>query len=206
MYSMNTLTKKQAEVYKFIQDFHEKEGVYPSYREIANFFGFRSLRAVSDHLKTLEKKGFLHLHTGRSRGMELLNLKNISTKQINHIPIFGSIPAGYPELQTEQSLGNIDDEFESLSGHRLFALKVDGESMEGRGILKGDLVIADADASPNEGNIVVALIDGKSTLKTLAKHKGQFYLKAENPVHKDHVPIEELVIQGVVKKILRRLD
>lgn len=84
---------------------------------------------------------------------------------------------------------------------------IDTLTPEGRGgIHEGDWVVADADAPPHEGNVVVALIDGKNTMKTLARQEGRFYLKAESPNHSDWVPIDEMVIQGVVKAVLRRID
>jgi SOS-response transcriptional repressor LexA len=93
----------------------------------------------------------------------------------------------------------------SAVGHRLFALEVRGDSMEGRGIHDGDWIVADADVSPCEGDVVVALIDGRNTLKTLAKGNGHFFLRAENPSHSDLTPIGEMLIQGVVKTLIRRM-
>jgi SOS-response transcriptional repressor LexA len=121
----------------------------------------------------------------------------------------GNIPAGCPEEHTEhwrQTLAVDQAMLGGSAGHRLFALQVNGESMEGRGIHEGDWVVADVDAPPHEGNVVVALIDGKNTMKTLARQEGRFYLKAESPNHPDWVPIDEMVIQGVVKAVLRRID
>ena len=78
--------------------------------------------------------------------------------------------------------------------------------MEERGICEGDWVVADAEASPREKDVVVALIDGENTLKTLAQKKGHFFLKAESPNHHDWIPVNELEIQGVAKAILRRIS
>ena len=92
------------------------------------------------------------------------------------------------------------------AGHRLFALKVTGDSMKGRGIHDGDWVIADSEVSQHEGDVVVALIDGESTLKTLAVVKRCYFLKAENLDYPDLIPLAEMAIQGVVKVILRRMS
>ena len=130
------------------------------------------------------------------------------TSSANSVPILGDIPAGSPEKRAEDEHGNINVDLSILdipSGHRLFALTVSGESMQGRGIYDGDWVIADADAQPREGDIVVAIIDGENTLKTLARQNGSFFLKAENPTHIDWHPLEEMVVQGVAKAIIRRL-
>ena len=77
--------------------------------------------------------------------------------------------------------------------------------MKDRGIYDGDWVIADKDSQPQQGEVVVALIDDKNTLKTLVKKKGKYYLKAENPDHSDYYPLKEIKIQGVIKVVMRRL-
>ena len=125
------------------------------------------------------------------------------------VPILGDIPAGYPELRDEHRNGTLAVDPAMLGGvahHRLFALQVKGDSMEERGIFEGDWVVADAEATPREKDVVVALIDGENTLKTLAQKKGIFFLKAESPNHRDWIPVNELVIQGVAKAILRRIS
>lgn len=209
MYSIDSLTPRQEEMLNFLKDFQSKEGMAPTYREIAARFRFKSTKAASDHISALEKKGHVRRHCGRSRGIELLpSKKSISTTALS-IPVLGNIPAGYPEEQTEKVHGMIAVDQMILGptkDHRLFAVKVDGESMEGRGIYKGDWVVVDADDSPREGNMVVALIDGRNTLKTLARKKESFFLRAENPDYSDLIPITEMVIQGTVRAVLRRVS
>ncbi len=77
--------------------------------------------------------------------------------------------------------------------------------MKERGIHDGDWVIADIDASPSSGDVVVALIDGESTLKTLAVAEGAYILKAENSDYPDQIPLDEMLVQGVVRVVLRRM-
>jgi repressor LexA len=209
MYSMNNLTNRQTEILKFLQDFQRKEGIAPTCREIADHFGFKSPRAVTDHLLALERKGSIRRHGGRSRGIEVLNSRWPSRKKAVTVPIVGNIPAGHPEKKSEQLQGTLAVDPAILGGivhHRLFALQVRGDSMEGRGIHEGDWVVVDADTTPRLYDVVVALIDGESTLKTLTKEKSRFFLKAENPIYPDWVPLEELLIQGVAKAILRRMS
>jgi repressor LexA len=207
MYSNKDITDRQNKVLEFIRDcIREGKGV-PTYREIASHFTFRSPRAAADHVIALEKKGYLRRHPGRSRGIELLSGERVIAGSIA-VPLLGSIRAGIPEEQTEHMdrMLMVDQTIlANSSGHRLFALQVNGESMEGRGIQDGDLVIADTDEDPGEGDIVVALIDGKNTLKTLARQKNHFFLKAENPRHSNLIPLQNMVIQGVVKALVRRM-
>lgn len=208
MFGMDGLTKKQAEILRFIQGYKRREGNSPTYREIADRFGFKSVRSASDHVRALEQKGYLRRHGGRSRGIELLISEQSNAKDTISIAVLGDIPAGSPEQKIEYDQGVIQVDRKLLGAsadHHLFALRVDGDSMTGRGIHEGDWIVVDADAATREGDVVVALIDERNTLKTLAKRKDHFYLKAENPSHSDWVPLEELSIQGVVKTVLRRM-
>lgn len=207
MNSTTPLTSRQTEILEYLRNFHSDEGYAPTHREIAVHFGFKSPKAAADHLKALEKKGYVRCHVGRSRGIVLLP-EETTPQTITSVPIIGCIQAGYPDTQTEHSLGTLAIDKQMIcgaEGHRLFALKVNGESMKGRGIHDGDWVVADADASAQEGNMVVALMDGNNTLKTLSRRKGQLFLKAENKNYPDCIPINEMVIQGVVKAVLRQI-
>lgn len=208
MYSAQSLTNRQTQILKFLRNFKNQVGVAPTYREISGHFGFKSTKAASDHVRALEKKGYVRLHGNRSRSIEIVSSEPDSTGHVVSVPILGEVPAGTPEKQTENRSGTIAVDRTILGncrGHRLFALRVAGESMKGRSIRNGDWVIADSDVSPNEGEVVVALIDGDNTLKTLAKREQRFYLKAENPDHPDWIPMEEMIIQGVVRAVLRRV-
>jgi len=209
MFSIGKLTPRQTEILDFLHEFRRKEKIVPTYREIADNFGFKSTKAATDHVCALEKKGYLRRHSGRSRGIELLTSASLSAPKAIGVPILGDIPAGYPELRDEHRNGTLAVDPAMLGGvahHRLFALQVKCDSMEERGICEGDWVVADAEATPREKDVVVALIDGENTLKTLAKQKGHFFLKAESLNHHDWVPVNELVIQGVAKAILRRIS
>ena len=209
MFSTGNLTSRQTEILDFLHEFRRKEKIVPTYREIADKFGFKSTKAATDHVCALEKKGYLRRHSGRSRGIELLTSASLSAPKAIGVPILGDIPAGFPELKAEHRNGTLAVDPAVLGGvahHRLFALQVKGGSMEERGIFEGDWVVADAEATPQEKDVVVALIDGENTLKTLAKQKGHFFLKAESPNHNDWIPVNELIIQGVAKAILRRIS
>ena len=209
MFSVGNLTNKQAAVLEFIREVRRGGEPAPTYREIASHFGFKSTKAAADHVYALEKKGYIRRHSGRSRGIELLPPDMASVNASVSVPIMGNIPAGLPTERTEQYQGTLSIDPAILgksAGHHLFALKVNGDSMEGRGIYEGDWVIADADTKPHEGDMVAALIDGQNTLKTIAKRKGQFFLKAENVKYPDLIPIEEMVIQGVVRAVIRRVN
>jgi repressor LexA len=88
---------------------------------------------------------------------------------------------------------------------RSFALRVRGQSMVSAGICDGDIVVGEFTPEARPGAIVVALIDGESTLKRLINQAGRPYLASENPNFPDLIPLSELVIQGVVHTVVRRV-
>ncbi len=211
MFSDGGLTERQTEVLSYISEFQRAEGISPTYREIAGYFGFKGPKAAMDHVRALEKKGYVRRHSGRSRGIELIALPKFPKSiegDVVAVPILGDIRAGQPVEQTQRPSGRfiVDRALIGASArHRLFALKVEGDSMTGRGIHDGDWVVADADADPVENDVVAALIDGENTLKTFAKKNGGVFLKAENPDFQDITPAEKMVIQGVVRTVIRRM-
>jgi len=85
-----------------------------------------------------------------------------------------------------------------------FALRVAGDSMLGRHILDGDIVVLEHGSEPRNGQIVAALIDGESTLKTFVVKSGKPWLRAENPKYPNLIPAQELMIQGVFKALIRK--
>ncbi len=193
-------------MFNFLCDFYEKKKTSPTYREIADHFGFKSAKAAADHIRALEKKGFIYRHGRRSRGIEIVFPSEQTSSNTISVPILGDIPAGSPEQKIEYQSRRIAIDaslIKSPKHHHFFALKVKGDSMINRGIHDGDWIIADADVVPCENQVVVALIDGENTLKTLAKKKKQIYLKAENPDCEDWVPVNELIIQGTACAIIR---
>ena len=126
---------------------------------------------------------------------------------IVEIPLFGSIPAGLPQAREQDAEGCVSVDVESIGfkpTRNTFALRVTGDSMVGRHILNGDVVVLEHGPEPRHGEVVAALIDGENTLKTFVTRAGKPYLKAENPKYPDLLPAEELMIQGVFKALIRK--
>lgn len=118
----------------------------------------------------------------------------------------GAVPAGHPDRQSERFDGMVYVDMESVrlpKGARTFALRVSGDSMIGRQIQDGDLVILEQGLDARHGDIVAALIDGQCTLKTFICRGGRPFLRAENPRYPDLIPAAELVIQGVMRALIR---
>jgi repressor LexA len=208
MDSRNKLSSNQYKVFEFIRNYIDEKGASPTYREIAAHFGYKSPKAAVDHVRALEKKGYVARRPGLSRGIGMPSGHPEFEKKTIPVPILGQVPAGSPDVLSEYCEGFLDIDPEFLDGtanHKLFILRVKGESMTGRGIYDGDFVVVDRDRFPKEKDIVVSLIDGENTLKTLVKQGERFALKAENPDYPNLIPVRELSTQGVVRAVLRRL-
>ena len=199
------LTKRQREVLDFIRQQQRIHGFTPSTREIQQHFGFASQTAVIGHLDALERKGALQRQPGRARSLALTD--EYRDRPMIQIPIYGTIPAGLPDDERQQADGCVSVDVETLclpKGARVFALKVRGDSMNGAGILPGDIVVLEFREAKN-GEIVAALIDGETTLKRYVVQRGKPFLQAENPDFPNLTPAQELVIQGVQIALLRVL-
>jgi repressor LexA len=204
---MSELTRKQQQILDFIVKWQRTEGATPTYQEIADQFGFRSLNSVTEHVRLLRQKGFITSDSGKSRSLRITSPLAKLRSRIVDIPLFGSIPAGLPQSREQDAEGCVSVDVESIGykpTRNAFALRVTGDSMIGRHILDGDFVILEHGPEPRNGQVVAALIDGASTLKTFVLKSGKPYLKAENPKYPDLMPAQELMIQGVVKALIRR--
>ena len=200
------LTDRQREVLEFIAAAQHKSGVTPSTREIQEHFGFASQTAAVNHLRALERKGVLQRHAGKARAMALVSTLN--RDPIIDIPIYGSIAAGFSQLTEESRDGvlSVDTRAVGLrSTARVFALKVRGDSMIGAQINDGDLVVLEQ-RGPKNNDIVAALIDGETTLKRFVLDRGKAFLKAENPKYPDLIPLTELLVQGVMVALVRKIE
>ncbi|MEO7318333.1 MAG: transcriptional repressor LexA, partial [Chthoniobacteraceae bacterium] len=200
------LTVRQQQVLAFIASAQQQTGVTPSTREIQEHFGFASQTAAVNHLRALERKGVLQRHAGKARAMALVSTLN--RDPIIDIPIYGSIAAGLGELTEESREGTLSMDIRSAglrSAAGVFALKVRGDSMIGAQISDGDLVVLEQ-RGPKNDDIVAALIDGETTLKRFILNRGRAFLKAENPGYPDMIPVTELVIQGVMVALVRKVE
>ena len=205
---MNSLTHRQQEVLRFIERSLSQAGVSPSLREIAGHFGFRSMKAAADHVSALKRKGALSGPSRRARSLTPNHPLQALRKQIVNIPLLGAIPAGLPDDRSQEVEGCVSVDISSIGirpTSRTFALRVQGDSMIGRHILNGDIVVLEHGMSPRAGDVVAALIDNESTLKTYLIQRGKPFLRAENPRYPDLIPAQELVIQGVMKALIRKL-
>jgi repressor LexA len=198
-----SLTARQKEIYDFLLKTIREKGYAPSIPEIGVKFKIVSTNGVSDHLKALEKKGYIR-RVGK-RAIEVLSMlgKPMLTA-VREIPILGRVPAGKPFLSEENVEGLLTITNDLGSG-KLFALQVKGDSMIGAGILEGDRVIVKQQGTAENGEIVCALIEGEATLKRFYKKNGVITLKAENEKYSPiTVSQGEFRILGKVVGLMRK--
>jgi repressor LexA len=204
---MTELTKRQRQILDFVFAALRAGESAPTLREIAARFGFKSSRAAADHLDALKRKGFLESEPGKVRALRVISPLAKFRNRITDIPLFGSIPAGLPQAREQDAEGCVSVDVASIGfkpTRNTFALRVTGDSMIGRHVLDGDIVVLEHGPDPRNGQIVAALIDGASTLKTFVVKNGKPWLRAENPKYPDLLPAQELMIQGVFKALIRR--
>ena len=204
---MNEPTRRQQQILDFILKWQRMEGTTPTCQEIADEFGFSSPNSVTQHLRLLRQKGCLESDPGKARTLRVTSPLAKLRNRVVDIPLFGSIPAGTPQTREQGAEGCVSVDVESIGlkpTRSTFALRVTGDSMIGCHILEGDVVVLEHGPEPRNGQIVAALIDGDSTLKTFVLKGGKAYLKAENPKYPNLIPAQELMIQGVFKALIRK--
>jgi repressor LexA len=204
---MNELTRAQRRILEFIQGEISADRPAPTHQEIAERFGYRSTRAAACHLEALKRKGFIESEPGKVRALRVVTRLQKLRNRVADIPLFGSIPAGFADERKQEAKGCVTIDIGTLGikpSPRTFALEVRGDSMIGKHILDGDVVVVEHGQTPRHGDVVAALIDGESTLKTYMSDKGKPFLRAENPRYPKLFPAGELVIQGVMVALIRK--
>jgi len=203
-----TLYKKQKQILDFLSQYIQTNSYSPTLQEIADAMGLSSLATVHEHLQALERKGVIKRYDGAVRGIEIVNKTTNSTLSAIELPLVGYIAAGEPISAIEDQITTVMVSPDMVSkSKRCFVLQVRGDSMIDEHITDGDYVVLKQQKVAEDGEIVVALIDGEfATLKTFYKEKGgKIRLQ---PANKKMEPIivdaAQLAIQGVVTGIIRR--
>ena len=176
------LTDRQQEVLDFIGRSIEKRGYPPTLREIGEHMGIRSTNGVNDHLKALEKKGYLEREDLKSRALRPISLEGAGpTGHMVDVPILGRVAAGEPILAVEEAEDTVKvDRFFLGSNKEVFALKVKGDSMIEAGIYDGDFIFVKKQLNAKKGDIVVAMINDEATVKYFHPEGDQIVFKPAN--------------------------
>lgn len=202
MFSMSgSLPPGQLAVLRFLEARDGAGESAPTLREICKEFGYRSTKAAFDHVVALEEKGYIRRTRG-ARGIQLVNRQR-------GVPLLGRVTAGRPrdsESGAAEAHLPIDPaQFGITNPANAFALRVEGDSMIGRNLVDGDIVVLEHNANPKDQDIVAALIDNETTLKTLVLRDGKAWLRAENPRRPNPVATWGLEVQGVARGMIRSL-
>ncbi len=201
---MGNLTPRQQQVLEIIQRFVEEHGYPPSLREIGEKLDVNGTLGVMKHLDALERHGYIRRQGGSSRGITLLT----GTTSAMTLPVVGTVRAGQPQPAIEdiQNYFTIDQSQSRLGG--TFFLRVKGDSMINAAIKDGDLALVRPQATAENRDIVVALVNGEATLKRFYREPGRIRLQPENPNMEPIIvrPGEEISIIGKVVGIYRQLE
>ncbi|MBL8022426.1 MAG: transcriptional repressor LexA [Leptospirales bacterium] len=193
---MRELTEKQNAILSFIQQYLQAQGYPPTIREIARKFEITA-KGAYDHMKALEKKGYIKTEKNRSRAMEILKDADgnvpVQASDTANVPLLGRVAAGMPILAQENIEEYLSFPKSMVPDTSVFALRVAGESMKDAGILDGDIAVIQKCDSADNGEIVVALLDDEATLKYFFKDKKKVKLVPANdafrPIVTDQVTI-----------------
>jgi len=192
---------RQHTILTVMREWIEQHGYPPTVREIGASVGLAP-SSVDHHLKALERQGLLRRE---ARGPRAVDIRRVVPDVAIDVPLVGAIAAGRPILAEE----NIEDELplpSTLVGHgKLFALRVQGESMIEAAIRDGDTVVVRQQPVAENGEIVAALIDGEATVKEYRiRDDGHAELVPHNPLF-DPIPADRATVLGRVVCVLRRL-
>ena len=185
---MENPTPRQQQVLDYITERIEAHGYPPTLREIARHLGVTGTVSAIHHLAALERKGYLRREAGSSRGITLTSKTDDPSKVTEtsrtitsvSLPILGTIRAGMPEPAIEDILGyyNIDPSW--VKGDDCYFLRVKGNSMIETGIMDGDLAIVHPQPTAENGQIVVAMVNGEATMKRFFREADHIRLQPEN--------------------------
>lgn len=195
------LTDRQRNVLDCIRQHLNDTGMAPTRAEIADLMGFQSKNAASDHLRALERKGYIHIHNDRSRGIRLLDSANWADDEM---PLVGNVAAGLPIEAIENVERTVPVPQELFHQRPTYLLRVQGDSMRNAGILDGDLIAVRKTNMARSGQIVVARLDDDVTVKTLKINRASITLLPANDAYEPiRVAPEQLAIEGIVVGLIR---
>jgi len=199
------LTKRQREILNYLTAYSEQNGFAPSFEEIAENFNYNSLATVHEHLTNLERKGYIKRSYNESRAIEILPSE--ATPRAIELPLLGMVAAGQPIEAIEANETFIVPEALVGRAGNHYVLRVRGNSMVDEQIRDGDFVVVNERRRADNGEMVIALIDGTSaTVKKYYRERdGRIRLQPANETMQPiYVHENDISIQGIVVGVLRR--
>jgi repressor LexA len=217
---MQGLTQRQQMVLDFIRQSIHDRGYPPTLREIGARMGIRSTNGVNDHLRALERKGYLTREDMKSRALRPTNLgtpaladagsEPANDVDLVEITVLGRVAAGLPLLAEEHVIDTVRiDRTLVRGGREVFGLKVHGDSMIEAGIMSGDYIFVKKQLTANRGDVVVALIGDEATVKYYYPEKDHVRFQPANknmaPIYVRSADFKPTMLLGVVVGCYRRL-
>jgi repressor LexA len=200
------LTERQSEILKLIKELTEVSGFPPTRAEIATRMGFRSVNAAEQHLRALERKGALDISSGSSRGIKIRERAGHRVSRLLELPVIGRVAAGSPILAEEHVTARYQVDPNLFTPRADYLLRVRGQSMQGAGIVDGDLLAVHKTEEARSGQVVVARLNDEVTVKRLKRRGREILLMPENP---DFSPIAvgpktpAFAIEGIAVGLIR---
>ena len=184
---MKDLTGKQQSILEYIETYIATQGYPPTIREIGEQFSITA-KGAYDHLKAIEKKGYIKCEKNRSRAIELLKTSSgsapLDNGRVVNIPLLGRVAAGMPIIAEENIEEYLAFPRVMVPEDGVFALRVTGDSMKDAGIYDGDIAVIQKQETARDGEIVVALIEDEATLKYFHREKKRIRLQPANKAYK----------------------
>ncbi|MDA1082326.1 MAG: transcriptional repressor LexA [Gemmatimonadetes bacterium] len=199
------LTRRQRQILDYLNSYAGEHGYAPSFEEIAEHFNYNSLATVHEHLTNLERKGYIKRTYNESRAIEILP-SDVITRAVE-VPLLGSVAAGSPiEVAVSDETVSVPEDFVRRSGNH-YALRVRGQSMIDDQIRDGDVVVVQDRTSADNGDMVIAMLDGTSaTVKRYFRERdGRIRLQPSNDqMSPIYVREDQMQVRGIVVGVLRR--
>jgi repressor LexA len=205
---MKEITTQQQRVLDCIQVYLNKTGFPPTRADICKELGFKSPNSAETHLRALEKKGFISIESGTSRGISIIGSSSPNAEIQDEYPVIGLVAAGSPTLATENIENKINCPNNFFDSQFDYFLKVKGLSMRDAGIMEDDLVAVKKTSEIKNGDIVIARIDDEVTIKYFKrKSEKVIELEAANEDYKNIIvdlEVEDFAIEGKSVGLLRK--
>lgn len=204
------LTDRQRQVLEFIKAEIMRKGYPPTVRDIGEAVGLSSSSTVHSHLAALESKGLIRRDPTKPRALEVLDTDRpsaapvVALRNVVELPVVGAVAAGAPILAAENIEQTIPLPTDVVREDSTFVLRVKGESMVDAGILDGDFVVVRQQATADNGDIVVALLEDEATVKRFFREPGRVRLQPENTAM-EPIYTRDVAVLGKVVAVFRRM-
>jgi repressor LexA len=197
------LSIREEQTYEYIRDFIREKGYAPSVRDICKDLNIPSTSTAHSYIKKLRSLGYIDKNDSISRSLTLLKQEAVPVVEV---PVIGNVAAGTPILAVENIVEHFPVPESYLKSGITFMLKVKGDSMIDAGIYNGDMILVKKQEVAYDGDIVVALIDNETTVKTFYREKDRIRLQPQNPAYDPIFVYKDIKILGKVFGVFRFLN